>query len=167
MSIVSTNISYNYSVFLDNVYKFKKKYSFLHIDSIGNSVLGKDIPYFKIGNGKKEVFYCASFHANEWITTLVLMKFVEDFCIAYSNNSTIYGYMASEIFNNTSIYIVPMVNPDGVDLVTRNLPHNSNAYINAKNIATKYPNIPFPDGWKANITGVDLNLQFPARVGKC
>ena len=156
MNIVSTNIKYNYSVLLDNFYKLKRKYPFLHTNSIGTSVLGKDIVCLQIGNGTKQVCYVASFHANEWITTVLLMKFIEDFCIAYSNNSTIYGYMSSEIFNNASIYIVPMVNPDGVDLVTGNLTHNSEAYINAKNIATMYPNIPFPDGWKANITGESL-----------
>ena len=54
-----------------------------------------------------------------------------------------------------------MVNPDGVDLVNRYLKSGIN-YENAKNISNNYPNIPFPSGWKANIRGVDLNLQFPA-----
>lgn len=127
---------------------------------------GNAIFCIRLGNGKKEVFYNASFHANEWITTPVLMKFIEDFCIAYTNNSSIYGYNAREIFNSTSIYIVPMVNPDGVNLATGSLTYGA-SYNYAKNIASNYPDIPFPTGWKANIEGVDLNLQFPARMGKC
>lgn len=54
------------------------------------------------------------------------------------------------------------INPTGVDLVSGNLPFFSSAYQSAKRISNSYPNIPFPDGWKSNINGVDLNLQFPA-----
>lgn len=113
----------------------------------------------------KKVFYSASIHANEWITSVVLMKFVEDYANAYVQNGKLYNYSVRDLFNNVSIFIMPMVNPDGVDLVTGNILPSSSAYNQAKSIANNYPDIPFPSGWKANIRGVDLNLQFPARMG--
>ena len=69
---------------------------------------------------------------------------------------------AKDLFDTSTIYIVPMLNPDGIDLVTNNLNKNSKEYLNAMKISDHYPNIRFPDGWKANIQGIDLNLQFPA-----
>ena len=160
--IVPTNIAYSSCILQNNIEQLKKKYRFLKSGNIGYSVLGKTIPYIKIGNGTNEVMYSASIHANEWITSVVFMKFVEHFCKAYEKSENIYGYSAREIFNKTSIYIVPMVNPDGVDLVTGVIPENTGRYNQFKDISLNFPNIPFPSGWKANFNGVDLNLQFPA-----
>ena len=162
MAIISTNKLYTMDILYDNIRTLISTYPFLQSDVIGFSVLGNPIPYIKIGRGSHKVFYSASIHANESITTNVLMKFIEDFCIAYTNNTNIYANNARGIFNYASIYIVPMCNPDGVNLVNGYYPSGSSVYIKAQGITNNYPFLRFPEDWKANINGVDLNLQFPA-----
>lgn len=161
-NIVPTDISYTSQILNMNINSLKAVYPFLQTTSIGTSNLGVSIPAIRFGTGSKEVLYVGSTHANEWITTPLLMKFLETLSKAYVNSLNVFGVSARELFNNVSLYIVPMLNPDGVDLVTGNLPQNSYGYRRAEEISRSFPDIPFPSGWKANIEGVDLNLQFPA-----
>lgn len=154
MSIVPTNVTYNYSLMSQNLVTLIRTYPFLNIQTVRKSVLGKNIYVVKLGKGTKKVFYSASIHANEWITSVFLMKFIEDYCIAYNNNSRLYGYSVRRLFNSVSIYIMPMVNPDGVDLVTGFLNKNSFAYLKAQNIANQFPDIPFPSRLESQFKSV-------------
>ncbi len=160
--IVKTNIKYNHDILCNDIKLLKNKYTFMQTGIIGKSVMKKDIPYIKLGNGNKEIIYTYSIHGNEWITSILCMKFVEQLCKAYVNNEKKYIYNVKELFEKCSLYLVPMLNPDGVNLLTDNIDINCNEYIKAKRISEKYPNLRFPEDWKANILGVDLNLQFPA-----
>ena len=160
--VVKTNLIYNYNLMISNINSLKKKYPFLKVGEIGKSVLNRPIPYIKIGIGKKQVLYQSSIHANEWITALLSMKFIENFSKAYSEDKNILGYRARNLFNDCSLYIIPMMNPDGVDLVTGRFRKYEKEYRKTKMISKNYSNISFTSGWKANINGVDLNLQFPA-----
>lgn len=159
---VPTTIPYTYDILMLNISSILNKYSFVTSSSIGDSVMDKDLPYIKLGNGQKQLLYVAGTHANEWICCPLLMKFVEEYASAYVSGGKIFDKFAKDIFDTATIYIVPMLNPDGIDLVTGVLDKNSLEYLNARKISTNFPNIRFPDGWKSNIQGIDLNLQFPA-----
>lgn len=166
MNIVPTNQAYTSLLLRQNLIVLGRTFPFLNIQVVGNSVLGEPLYVVKLGNGPKKVFYSASYHANEWITSVILMKFIEDYCDAYTANGKLYGSSVRDLYRSTSIYLMPMVNPDGVNLVTGFYSPASSVYRKAEQIANQYPSIPFPNGWKANINGVDLNLQFPAEWNK-
>mgnify|MGYP001838585242 FL=1 len=146
----------DYLYLKDSLHTFRLNYNFLKIFSIGKSVLNNEIYCIKFGIGKKEVLYTAGIHANEWITSLLLIKFTHNLCNAFVSNSQIYGYNAKYLYENCSLYIVPMINPDGINLVNNFYFPTSEVYISAHNIAKSYPDIPFSSGWKANINGESL-----------
>ena len=55
--IFSSNVVY------ENLDSLQESYPFLEVGSTGRSILGKNIPYVRVGRGQKEVFYSAAFHA--------------------------------------------------------------------------------------------------------
>lgn len=164
-NIVATEISYTSEFLNINIRALKVVYPFLETGTIGRSVLGEDIPYIKIGRGEKQVLYSAAIHANEWITSPVLMKFVEDYSSAIRSGGTIFGFDAKTLFDRVSIYIVPMANPDGVNLVTGAFRTDSLAYTRAKRISSNFPDIPFTSGWKANINRCGFKFAIPSWLG--
>lgn len=159
--VVPTDISFTPTLLEFCVAGLKARYPFISTGSIGKSVMGSDIYRLSIGQGANNVFYNASHHANEWITTPVLMKFFENYAQAYAFGRTIGGQNAQNLYRAATLHMVPMVNPDGVSLVTGEMTSGA-YYVRATEISQNYPSIPFPSGWKANIEGVDLNLQYPA-----
>lgn len=159
--VVPTNVPYTYQLVTFILEGLEARYPFLNGGTIGRSVMGKGIPFVSIGRGDTEVFYNASHHANEWLTTPVLLKFLEEYSESYATNGSIFNTSASELYDKATLYIVPIVNPDGVDLVNGVVP-NGRYLTQARRLSENYPNIPYPNGWKANINGVDLNLQYPA-----
>lgn len=158
-SIVIPRARYGYNEMLNDLDILQLAYPFIQIDSIGSTVLGHSIPVVRIGRGIKEVHYNGSFHANEWITTLLLMKFIEVYAKAYITGESIGSFNIKSLYDNTTLYIVPMVNPDGVQLVHEKINKCTTAYADAVLINRGSQDF---SGWKANIRGVDLNDQYPA-----
>lgn len=159
---VPTEISYNALLTELVVEGLAVRYPFVGLSVVGRSVLNRPLPLLTIGKGAKKVFFNASHHANEWITTPMVLQFLAEYAEAVVNATEIGGQNAEMLFNQTTLSIMPLVNPDGVDLITGALSKESEAYLDILVMANRYPWIPFPSGWKANANGVDLNLNYPA-----
>lgn len=136
------------------------RYPFLTGDSIGRSVRGSPLRLLKFGSGAHTVFYNGAHHANEWITAPILLRWLENLSEAYASGGSIASADAAALFSQVTLHLVPMVNPDGVDLVTGEIAPGSLDYFAALSLNGSFDN--FPGGWKANLQGVDLNLQYPA-----
>lgn len=158
--VVSTDVSYTYAVLTRNIQGLKARYPFLQVGSAGRSVLGKTLYSLRLGTGPNHVLFNAAHHALEWITSPLLMKFTEEFLKAYAKNGMMGGYSPRRIWSESSIFLVPMVNPDGVDLVLNGLqPENPN-YRNLLRWNGGSPD--FSQDWQANNRGVDLNHNYNA-----
>ena len=158
-SAVLSDISYSSVVLAVGVEALRARYSFLNVGMLGLSVLGRAIPCLRFGRGPLAVVYNASHHANEWITTPLLMRFLERLCQTALHRENIGDADAAALYDRITLFIVPMVNPDGVDLVTGQLGPGSAGYQRAYAMRGS---LPFPASWKANIRGVDLNNNYPA-----
>ena len=139
-----------------------ERYPFCRTEQIGTTAFGRTLRTLVVGRGKRKVLYTAAHHANEWITALVLLKFGEELARQIEADGQIGGVSARTLAETATIYMVPMVDPDGVDLVSGAIEPGTVPYETARALADRYPAIPFPTGWKANLLGVDLNLNYPA-----
>lgn len=163
--VTPDNISYSYDAVMLVIDGLKARYPFINVSSAGSSAMGRDITAISIGEGKNELFINAGFHANEWLNIPAVLTFAEEYLYAYISGDTVSGENARELYAETKLFIVPLVNPDGLDLVTGAI-KSGESFDYAVRISNDYSVIPFPSGWKANIEGTDLNLQYPANWEK-
>ena len=94
------------------------RYPTLAIGEFGRSVLGKPLWYLTLGSGEKCVFYNAAHHANEWITTPLLLTFCEQLCARLGDGGELGGQDIRALLRQVTLVLAPAVDPDGIDLVT-------------------------------------------------
>lgn len=162
MAIVNTTVPITAESCEQMILDIVAQYPFCRTEVLIRTAFQRPVRTLVIGTGPRKVIYSAAHHANEWITSLILLKFAEEFAQAIQSGGRIFDRDASELAQTATVYLVPMVDPDGVDLVVGQIQEGDIQYDLARRLAENYPSIPFPDGWKANLLGVDLNLNYPA-----
>ena len=127
--------------------------------SIGKSVLGQDLWCVKLGCGSVNIFLNGAHHALEWITSPLLVRFIYDILTYAKGEKRLVSFDVRELLSKTTIHILPMVNPDGVDVVN-NPDFSSSPYYEKIKKLNKEED--FTKNWQSNINGVDLNHNYNA-----
>ncbi len=162
MAIVKTDVPMTSMLLEQTIDQLVKTYPFLRSETLTTTAYGRPVRTVVVGEGPRQVIFTAAHHANEWITATLLLKFVEELAEAVRTGGKIWGVNGENIVKYGTVHVIPMVDPDGVDLVTGAIGPGTLEYDTARTLSEDYPGIPFPKGWKANLLGVDLNLQYPA-----
>ena len=154
----------DYGLMMRYIDVFMRRYDFLGVTSIGCTVMGKSIPMITLGKGKSAVLYVGAHRACEWLTSIVLLRFINEYCELYKNQNRIYNNTLDYLYSEKTLYIVPMLNADGVD-------YRING-VNDKNILyDRLLRMNEPCGrdfsaWEANGRGVELSLNYNFDFGK-
>lgn len=160
-SIVHPNQVYSYKIMTRDLEKLASQYpDIVSYESLGQTKFGRQVWAIKLGRGESVLLLNGSHHAREWMTTTLLMKMIESYAATYYSNTGIGSYNVRQLLDRVSIYIVPMVNPDGVALSqqgTAGLPAGT-----AKALRKMNGNSSNFNRWKSNMQGIDLNRQYPA-----
>lgn len=156
--IVNDVNEYTFDKMINHIEQLTKVYPFIRKNVIGYSILNKPIIELTIGTGPYHTHFNSSFHGNEWITTSALMTCLNDYARLLTEHWQ-FDQSLMNAFEKTTVSIVPMVNPDGVDLVLNGIKSAENFQNDVYKMNNYHEDF---SQWKANIVGVDLNKQFPA-----
>lgn len=130
---------------------------------------GRYVWLMVIGNSKVErkVFVNAGIHGREYITSQLVMKQAATLLRHWEDKDTYKGYSYEELLEGCAVYVIPMVNPDGISISQMGLDGMQTeqirkrvqqiAILDHQEFTREYLTL-----WKANGKGTDLNRNFDA-----
>ena len=147
-----------YGEMISAVERLREAYPFLPVGILGRSVRGRLIPILTLGDedAGDALLYVGAHHGMEWITAAILLRFADEVLKARAAGRVLYP--AGDFWERRTVYVVPMLNPDGCDLAVHGLLPDDPLYgeLCRMNGGADFFH------WQANARGVDLNHNYDA-----
>ena len=119
----------------------------------GKSALGKEIPALGMGCLKNAALFVGATHGEEWLTSLLLMRFAWEIAAAWTDEAPSFA----GVTQGKGLIIVPMLNPDGVEIALDG-PRKAGPFRDRTEPLYRANG----GKWQANARGVDINHNFDA-----
>ncbi len=152
-------MEYDYQTLIKDCNIIRKQFPKTELFSIGESVMEHKLFCLKVGTGKRKLFINGAHHSLEYLTSAFIMRFLKEFLTSVENQTRMFGYDTRLLYERTTLFAVPMVNPDGVDIAIHGIdvtnPHH-------RELVSKVGIHSFNKVWQANANGVDINHNYNA-----
>ncbi|RFN58314.1 M14 family metallopeptidase [Marixanthomonas ophiurae] len=117
---------------LKNVMPLINNNSEIVIYKMGVSEKGKEIPVLKIGNGATKILAWSQMHGNESTTTKAVLDFLK-----FIDQKELFQKEKKQFLDTYTLYLVPILNPDGAEAYTRENANEVDLNRDAKNLTQK------------------------------
>lgn len=149
---------FNYNALQEHIEKIKESFDFVSITPIGKGWCKRNIYSLSIGDGESSVLFLSDFSDTAGITSEILLTFFERLCVAYKNDLKISAVKIRSILREQKIVIVPITNPDGLEISCSD-GENALWY---KGLVQRAADNNFSE-WISNARGVEIDKNFPYR----
>lgn len=138
------------------VMALRKEYRGLKVFSAGRSAGGRNILALALGEVRGAPLYVGGIHGDEWLTTLLLMRFMEALLEGLRRGTPLAGMELAPLLGEGRLVMVPCLNPDGLEICSKGP--------GAAGQLSGYVRGLWQEGepWRANLRGVDLDRNFDA-----
>ena len=147
-----------YDQVLKTIAKMCDTFPELHLQSIGQSVLHRDIYALSVGQVENgATLFVGGTHGQEWLTVSLLLLFIDELLSSVQSGEPLEEIDFSLALQNRGLIVIPALNPDGIEIALSG-PKSARWRKNCvKKIMSKSDLT-----WQANTRGVDLNHNFDA-----
>ncbi len=142
---------YTYEQLKKDLRSLERTYPCAKLFSVGESVEGRSLYTMRVGEGERKIFFCGAHHGSEWLTAKMLVRFLWE------------ELLPRKIHPSLSVFVLPMVNPDGVEISQKGASRRHRSY---RELIRMNKGEDFTH-WQANARGVDLNHNYRAGWTEC
>ena len=125
------------------------------VQTPAKSLLGRDIDLLTIGEGRENVLIAAAHHGAECGTATIVYYFILSLLEAMEKNEEYFGVSLSEYLARYKLWIIPAVNPDGIEISINGLSENPLLLRQKRMLGDTDHRV-----WQANARGVDINHNY-------
>ena len=181
MDINARNVRENRQILQFSGYSYQDLKNDLHIYSrifekivqittLARTIDGREIFQARIGkpDARHKILIFAGIHGREYMTCQLLMDLTASCARAILEKQTYRGYSYQTFFDTCSLFLLPMVNPDGVT-ISQMGPDALNKEENRRRVweiarreGARMPWKQYFKYWKSNAEGIDVNRNFDA-----